>query len=50
MEILFVLIPLSVVLVAIAIGAFVWAAHSGQFDAADDVAARVLRDDEPPAP
>jgi cbb3-type cytochrome oxidase maturation protein len=48
MEILFVLIPLSVLLVAVAIGAFVWAAHSGQFDAADDVAARVLRDDEPP--
>jgi cbb3-type cytochrome oxidase maturation protein len=50
MEILFVLIPLSVVLVAIAIGAFVWAANSGQFDAADEAAARVLRDDGPPAP
>jgi cbb3-type cytochrome oxidase maturation protein len=50
MEILFVLIPLSVVLLGIAVGAFVWAAHSGQLEAPDEVAARVLRDDEPPAP
>jgi cbb3-type cytochrome oxidase maturation protein len=47
-EILYVLIPLSMVLVAIAVGAFVWAAHSGQLDAADDAAARVLRDEDPP--
>jgi cbb3-type cytochrome oxidase maturation protein len=46
MEILFVLIPLSVVLVAVAVGAFVWAAHSGQLDASDDAAARVLRDED----
>lgn len=42
------LIPLSVLLVAVAVAAFIWAAHSGQFDASDDVAARVLRDDGPP--
>ncbi len=50
MEILFVLIPLSLVLVALAVGAFVWAVHHGQFDADDADAARALRDDEPPAP
>lgn len=44
------LVPLSVLLLGIAIGAFVWAAHSGQLDADDDAAARVLRDEEPPAP
>ena len=50
MEILFVLIPLSLVLVGLAVGAFVWAVHRGQFDADDDAAARVLRDDEPRPP
>ena len=50
MEILFVLVPLSLLLVALAVGAFVWAAHSGQLDAGQDVAARVLRDDQPPRP
>jgi len=32
MEILFVLIPLSAVLVGIAVGAFVWAVRTGQFE------------------
>lgn len=50
MEILFVLIPLSIVLVALAAAAFLWAVHDGQFDAGEADAARALRDDEPPAP
>ena len=50
MEILFVLIPLSLVLIALAAGAFVWAARTGQFDADRDDAARVLRDEDPPTP
>ena len=50
MEILFVLIPLSLLLVALAAGAFVWAARDGQLDADPVEADRLLRDDRPPAP
>ena len=46
MEILLVLIPLSTVLVGIAVAAFVWAVRDGQFEASDD--AGHLPDDEPP--
>jgi cbb3-type cytochrome oxidase maturation protein len=49
MEILFVLIPLSAVLIAIAVAALVWAVKDGQFEAPDDPG-RLLRDDEPPPP
>ncbi len=45
MEILFVLVPLSVVLVAIAIGVFVWAVRNGQFDDLDSPAWRILVDE-----
>ena len=44
------LIPLSLVLVALAAGAFAWAAHDGQLDGDEADAARALRDDEPPVP
>lgn len=46
MEILYLLIPLGVVLMAIAGVALVWAAHDGQFDALDDVGRR-MPDREP---
>ncbi|PWG62493.1 cbb3-type cytochrome oxidase assembly protein CcoS [Sediminicurvatus halobius] len=46
MNILFVLIPLGLVLLAIAIGAFLWAVGNGQFDDLDSPAWRVLLDDE----
>lgn len=36
MEILFVLIPLGVVLVAAAAGVLVWAVHNGQYDHLDE--------------
>lgn len=45
MEILFLLVPLSVVLVGIAIGVFVWAVRDGQFDDLDSPAWRILVDD-----
>lgn len=32
MEILFILIPLSTVLIGLAVAAFVWAVRDGQFD------------------
>ncbi|BBD79346.1 cbb3-type cytochrome oxidase assembly protein CcoS [Aerosticca soli] len=49
MTILLVLIPLSLVLLIVAIGAFVWAVRKGQFDDLDTPALDVLHDDEPPS-
>ncbi|MFG0275422.1 MAG: cbb3-type cytochrome oxidase assembly protein CcoS [Phycisphaerales bacterium] len=46
MSALFMLIPLAMVFVFVAIGAFIWAARSGQFDDMDTPRVRVLFDDE----
>ncbi len=46
MEILFVLIPLSLILLGIAVWAFFWAVRSGQFDDLDSPAYRILMDDD----
>lgn len=48
MIILLMLIPLSLVLLAAAIGAFVWAVRKGQFDDLDTPALDILRDDPSP--
>ncbi|MBU6437450.1 MAG: cbb3-type cytochrome oxidase assembly protein CcoS [Betaproteobacteria bacterium] len=48
MDILFVLIPLSVVLVLAIIGMFWWALNGGQFDDLDREGERILDDDTPP--
>lgn len=48
MEILYLLIPVSIVILIIAVGVFIWAVNSGQFDDLDTPAWTVLRD-EPPA-
>jgi len=48
MEIIYVLIPLSVILMALAIGFFFWAIKNDQFDDLDTPALDVLDDDEPP--
>lgn len=51
MNILLVLVPISVLLLGLAIGAFVWAVHRGQFDDLDTPALDILRDEPvPPAP
>lgn len=51
MESLYLLIPLSIVLVAAAIWAFFWAVNQGQFEDLDEPARAILEDDEPaPAP
>lgn len=47
MSAIFVLIPLALVLLAVAVGAFFWAVGSGQFDDLDTPAYRVLMDEEP---
>lgn len=50
MIILLMLVPLSLMLLAFAIGAFVWAVRKGQFDDMDTPALDILRDDSRPAP
>ncbi len=48
MSILYVLIPLGLVLLAIAAWAFFWAVGSGQFDDLDTPGWSMLVDEEPP--
>ena len=50
MNILLLLIPLSLMLLAMAIGAFVWAVKRGQFDELDTPAIDILTDDHVPGP
>lgn len=47
MIILLMLIPLSLMLLAVAIGSFVWAVRRGQFDDMDTPAIDILSDDRP---
>lgn len=47
MNILLLLVPLSVMLLACAVGAFWWAVRRGQFDDLDTPALDILVDDEP---
>ena len=49
MSILLLLIPLSLVLLGIAIWAFVWAVRRGQFDDLDSAALDILVDERPSA-
>lgn len=46
MEILFALIPLSIVIVTIAVMIFRWAVNSGQFDDLEGPAHKILFDDD----
>ena len=50
MRILLVLIPISLVLLGIAIAAFFWAVRRGQFEDLDSAAIDILRDDKTDAP
>lgn len=47
MESLFVLIPLTLVLLVVAVAAFFWAVGSGQFEDLDTPGYRILMDDHP---
>jgi cbb3-type cytochrome oxidase maturation protein len=49
MEVLYLLIPLSLVLVGAIVWAFFWAVRSGQFDDLEGPAHRILMDDDEPA-
>ena len=46
MEIIYLLIPLSLVLIGVIIWAFFWAVRSGQFDDLEGPAHRILMDDD----
>jgi cbb3-type cytochrome oxidase maturation protein len=45
-ETIFVLLPLALLIAAIAVGFFIWAARDGQFDDLETPAVRILFDDE----
>ena len=49
METIFVLLPLALLIAAIAVGLFVWAARTGQFDDLETPAVRILFDDDEPS-
>lgn len=46
MDILYLLIPISLVIVALIVAAFLWAIHSGQFDDLEGPAHEILMDDD----
>lgn len=48
MDILYLLIPLAVVIMIVAIGAFMWAVKSGQYEDLEGPAHRILMDDDDP--
>lgn len=48
MDILYLLIPLSAVLVLIILGVFGWALHRGQFEDLEYEGERILQDDDGP--
>ena len=48
MEIIYLLIPLSLVLVGLIVWLFVWAIQSGQFDDLEGPAHQILMDDDSP--
>ncbi|MCW7537774.1 cbb3-type cytochrome oxidase assembly protein CcoS [Aquabacterium sp. A7-Y] len=50
MDILFLLVPLSVVLVLALLALFAWALWGGQFDNVDREGERILWDDKAPEP
>lgn len=49
MSVIFILLPLALLFVGIALAWFVWAVRSGQFEDLETPAVRILFDDEPGA-
>jgi len=48
MEVIYLLIPLSLILVGVIVWVFLWAVRSGQFDDLEGPAHRILMDDDDP--
>ena len=49
MEVIFIVLPLAVVMAIVALAAFFWAVHKGQFDDLDTPAYRAILDPDDPA-
>lgn len=50
MEIIYFLIPISLLLLGVIVGLFFWSVKSGQFDDLEGPAHRILMDDKPVRP
>ncbi len=50
MNIIFILIPLGLILLVVAVAAFFWAVRSGQYDDLESPAWRILLDDDTAPP
>ena len=48
LEVLYLLIPVSLLLALAALALFIWAIHTGQFDDLETPAIRILSDEERP--
>jgi cbb3-type cytochrome oxidase maturation protein len=46
MSVLYIVLPLALLIVGVAVGAFVWATRKGQFDDLKTPGMRVVHDDE----
>ena len=46
MSVLYVVVPLALAIVAVGVGAYLWAVKNGQMDDLETPALRVVRDDE----
>lgn len=49
MSVLYIVFPLALLIVAVAVAAYVWATRSGQLDDLETPALRMLHDDSGPA-
>jgi cbb3-type cytochrome oxidase maturation protein len=47
MTVLYIVLPLALLIAAVAVGAFAWSAKSGQLDDLETPAQRALLDDDP---
>ena len=50
LDVLYLLIPASILLALVALALFLWAIHTGQFDDLETPAIRILYDDKPAEP
>lgn len=50
MNMLYLIVPISVLLLALAIGVFLWAVRSGQYEDLDGPSVRILLDDDDDSP
>ncbi len=50
MEVIYLLIPLSLLLVALIVGVFMWAIKAGQFDDLEGPAHEIIMDEDTPDP